>query len=154
MMFIDTEDLLTDTPDNVFRSLSSKQLILIPVVTDASAVTGGGSHWTLVVYVKGVNDRLFHFDSGNSFKINNESVKIIATKLKDVLGLENTFQLTNMSCPQQTNGYDCGVHVCINAECILEQSLEKNLSIDQISIENCEGRHRILQTAKSFLKSA
>ena len=52
LQFLPLEDLLVDTPDNVFVEMSSKELVLVPVVGSANMDKGGGKHWSLVVLVE------------------------------------------------------------------------------------------------------
>ncbi|GBG27819.1 Sentrin-specific protease [Hondaea fermentalgiana] len=122
MQFLDKEDLLVDTPDNVFGKLAKASLVLVPVVNDADAENGGGSHWTLVVAHRG--EGYFHFDSSlcSAGGMIPEAAKATCAKLASLFpdASIDPANIKTVPCPQQDNGHDCGVFVCGFAEAILD----------------------------------
>lgn len=72
-----------------------------------------GTHWTLLHWSK-QRKWIEHFDSAVS-----SGNRAAAETVARVLGWKDSAILTP-SVPQQTNGYDCGVHVLITVEHILK----------------------------------
>lgn len=75
------------------------------------------SHWALgmidiknerVIYV----DSLSHGPNAMSFAILNDLKSYVVQESKNTIGKD--FQLSHISCPQQPNGFDCGIYVCLN----------------------------------------
>lgn len=94
---------------------SEQQLIFIPLNNNSDPTrVAGGSHWSLLVYVKNLN-RFLYYDSMNDNNLSDS--KRMASKLAF---LQNPKDLRNLveikKTPQQKNGYDCGVYVC----CLIE----------------------------------
>ncbi|SCU77941.1 LAFA_0A04082g1_1 [Lachancea sp. 'fantastica'] len=76
------------------------------------------SHWALgVIDIK--NRKIFYVDSLSSgpstmsFAILRDLQNYICQESKNTLGAD--FELIHEDCPQQPNGFDCGVYVCTNA---------------------------------------
>eukprot|EP00512_Aurantiochytrium_limacinum_P010091 CAMPEP_0171552316 /NCGR_PEP_ID=MMETSP0960-20121227/8252_1 /TAXON_ID=87120 /ORGANISM="Aurantiochytrium limacinum, Strain ATCCMYA-1381" /LENGTH=242 /DNA_ID=CAMNT_0012101749 /DNA_START=217 /DNA_END=942 /DNA_ORIENTATION=+ len=124
MQFLDDEDLLADTPDNIFRQLSKANLVLVPIV-DADAEEGGGSHWTLIAVHRG--DGYYHFDSSLNAAGGEvlEAAKVTAARLSSLFSDASIdpAEIKPVPCPQQNNGYDCGVFACAFAEKIMSAYL-------------------------------
>jgi sentrin-specific protease 8 len=80
-----------------------------------------GSHWSLLV-VSLVDGVAFHYDSlGND---NRQAAQDVAWNLSKLLGMNLSF--THMQhVPQQENGKDCGVFVCMFMETLLMSRLMK-----------------------------
>ena len=76
------------------------------------------SHWALgLIDIKNktVNyiDSLSHGPNAMSFAILNDLKKYVIDESKGAIGED--FELNHISCPQQPNGFDCGIYVCLNA---------------------------------------
>lgn len=111
----------------------SKRIILIPISDEivprltpgsdsSSSIHGiGGSHWSLLVYFR-ETDTFEHFDSFSG-SVNHVHAKQVVECIKPLISLEpmTEISLNEMECTQQSNGYDCGIHVIVNAEAILRQ---------------------------------
>lgn len=69
----------------------------------------GGSHWTLLL-VSVIDGVAFHYDSLSPS--NYEEANTTTYKLGQLLGRQLKF-LNLQDTPQQQNGSDCGVYVCI-----------------------------------------
>lgn len=65
----------------------------------------GGSHWSLLVYLRASNS-FSHFDSAG--KSNSRAAEALVEKLLPLTGSKN---LKLEPSPQQMNGHDCGVYV-------------------------------------------
>ncbi|SMN22715.1 similar to Saccharomyces cerevisiae YPL020C ULP1 Protease that specifically cleaves Smt3p protein conjugates [Maudiozyma saulgeensis] len=75
------------------------------------------SHWALVmidIKNKSINyvDSLSHGPNAMSFAILNDLKGYVISESQDSIGQD--FELNHLSCPQQPNGFDCGIYVCLN----------------------------------------
>lgn len=102
-------------------NLKTKDLILLPISdcpTNSRSI--GGSHWSLLVFVAS-NQTFEHYDSFHG-SINHLHARSVFSVLRDFLitDKKNCFDLkfTEMTCIQQTNSYDCGIHIMLNAEAL------------------------------------
>lgn len=75
------------------------------------------SHWALgmidiprkrIIYV----DSLSHGPNAMSFAILSDLQKYVIEESKHSIGED--FELSHVDCPQQPNGFDCGIYVCMN----------------------------------------
>ncbi|KAJ8915159.1 hypothetical protein NQ315_000411 [Exocentrus adspersus] len=89
--------------DFIFFALNDNEMI------DAS----GGSHWSLLVFSR-PEKMMFHYDSSNGCN-DNQAVEL-SYKILRYLSLPQQGAFQNLPCLQQSNGYDCGIHVLCNAE--------------------------------------
>lgn len=83
------------------------------------------SHWALgvidiarkrVVYV----DSLSNGPNAVSFAILNDLQKYVVEESNNTIGSD--FELENLACPQQPNGFDCGIYLCMNTLCLSQDS--------------------------------
>jgi len=88
------------------------ETVLIPICED--------SHWTLVV-VRPQARMIAHMDSmrgGHGIaRVQQEVVKMVRAIL-DEKWVEGEWTTVNHDAPRQTNGYDCGMFICMNGLCI------------------------------------
>ncbi|XP_055378341.1 sentrin-specific protease 8 [Condylostylus longicornis] len=106
--------IVPDSDLHIFLSpleAERKSFIFFPL-NDNDSHMAGGSHWSLLVFSR--PEKIFlHFDSsGNS---NYSHCQIFVKKLKDALNCKNAL-CKPMKCLQQTNAYDCGIHVLAMAD--------------------------------------
>lgn len=103
--------------------LDQKKLIFFALNDHDSGQRAGGTHWSLLVYSR-VEDQFYSFDSFNNY--NNSAAKTLVEVLK--IGLSCPFATFHtQACTQQTNFYDCGIHVLANAENICEHFLKERV---------------------------
>lgn len=98
--------------------IESKELVLIPINDNSLSESVGGSHWSLLVLY--VASRKFeHYDS-SVYSNNVYHAKQIASKLNKLLR-GNSLDLLIMTCNQQEDSYNCGIHVICNAKAVLNK---------------------------------
>jgi sentrin-specific protease 8 len=115
----------------------------------------GGSHWSLLLVSK-IDAVAFHYDSLN--RSNYHEAKLAARVLSQVLGLPLQF-LHLEDTPQQENGSDCGVYVCILMRHLLVKRLlaanarEKvSMSLGNKMIDSNGGRKEMLKIIETLRK--
>jgi len=118
----------------------------------------GGSHWSLVVV--SVKDGVaFHYDSLSSSNLSH--AKAVAERVSNWLGVPLTFHDLDEDTPQQSNTYDCGVHVCMNMRHLLVNRLlntpegkDVNMSLKGKSGVARSGREEMLKIVRSLRRTA
>ncbi|CAG8545841.1 3046_t:CDS:2, partial [Funneliformis caledonium] len=91
----DTTYLSKALPNQIFLS----DIIFIPVNDKQNLESFvGGTHWSLLVYVK-ANNKFLYYDSASNYNIS--SANKYSDKIARVLGIEGNVQI--MSTPQQMN---------------------------------------------------
>ena len=91
--------------------LASRAAVFLPVNNSSSLERPGGSHWSLLLHVRG--EGAFHLDS--SAGTNGAEAKQLLSSLCGLLGAE-VRHVTSVYVEQQRNGYDCGVHCILHTE--------------------------------------
>ncbi|KAM3965753.1 sentrin-specific protease 8-like [Aphomia sociella] len=112
----------------------------------------GGSHWSLLVYSK-PESCFFHFDSssGSNHNVAWEFASHLMTYFSN-----GSVNFVDKECLQQSNGYDCGVHVICNTEKLAEyaQNNGQISSCDMLVKVNPMAKRRdILSIIKSLSNS-
>lgn len=97
-----------------------KDFIFLALNDNVRPDCSGGSHWSLLVFSRPEN-ACYHFDSHTGS--NYEQARDLGNKLLRYFGMLTHGQIFEGSCLQQTNGYDCGVHVICNVEHIAKYAL-------------------------------
>jgi len=151
--------MLMQTPDpktlkEALPDFSSTTHIFLPV-TDSHdpRVAEGGSHWSLLL-VSVVDGVSFHYDSlppGNQ-----RDAHFLTQKLSVLLNKQLRFINLNDS-PEQENGSDCGVFVCLNMRHLLLKRLLQVRSDEKVSmslggkkVDAREGRKEMLRIIEDF----
>lgn len=123
---------------------TTKQFIFFPI-NDHQLDSAGGCHWSLLVFSR-PDHRFYAIDS---FADSNRSATMrFANHIHHSLGLSATTSATSSStppvvklqCAQQTNGYDCGLHVLWNVTALAKyavqsgtlRSLESGRSVNEM----------------------
>ena len=109
------------------------------------------SHWALGlidIKKKTVNyiDSLSHGPNAMSFAILNDLKKYVVDESKGAIGED--FELNHISCPQQPNGFDCGIYVCLNTW-YLSKDAELTFNAKDAAKMRTYICHLMLQDAKS-----
>ena len=105
--------------------------IFLPVNDCRSVdVAEGGSHWSLLL-VSCIDGVAFHYDSLTPS--NTPDAKLVAHRISQLLGKSLRF-INLEDSPQQENGMDCGVYVCLLMQHLLIQRLLKAHAQDKISM--------------------
>ncbi|KAI0898203.1 cysteine proteinase [Annulohypoxylon nitens] len=147
----DTEMVRSALPD--FRGITH---IFLPI-NDARNVSlaEGGTHWSLLV-VSIIDGVAFHYDSLDG--INNKEAWEASKRLSSVLNRTLRFHCLADS-PQQENGYDCGVFVCIVMRHLLIKRLlsvnagdKVSMSMAQKAIDSVGARKEMLKIIENLRK--
>nr|XP_033330749.1 sentrin-specific protease 8-like isoform X1 [Megalopta genalis] len=103
-------------------SISECKCILFPLNDCDSRESAGGSHWSLLVYCT-QEKTCYHF---NSFRgCNYAAMKLAKNIMNYVLDKdEPEKKFAEPNCPQQDNGYDCGIYVLCLTDIITEHILK------------------------------
>ncbi|XP_069812451.1 sentrin-specific protease 8 [Dendropsophus ebraccatus] len=109
--------------------LPKKELVLLPV-NDNAGTEAGGSHWSLLAYLRSVRQFL-HYDSAPG--TNAPHARLMARNLSSVLGGNPLYQ--EEAAPAQHNSYDCGMYVVCVAQALCEQYCRgcNNLNLKNIT---------------------
>ncbi|KAJ2464151.1 hypothetical protein GGI03_003404, partial [Coemansia sp. RSA 2337] len=105
----DVESLRSALPTD----MHSKEIIFIPINNSNGFEHVGGSHWSLLVYVKHTNPTYHYYDS--MANVNYQYALAVKSKL-DLFLFGASSQgppMVTHSCPQQENGSDCGIFVVL-----------------------------------------
>ncbi|EGG14762.1 sentrin-specific protease 8 [Cavenderia fasciculata] len=95
--------------------LDSKDIVFIPINNNQDPnVIAGGSHWSLLVFIKALNCYYYYDSLPNSSEGNRECACLIAKTLSPLLlpptmkwNVSSMFKIRQ--APKQSNGYDCGL---------------------------------------------
>jgi sentrin-specific protease 8 len=130
--------------------------IFLPI-NDCQSVTvaEGGSHWSLLL-VSIIDGVAFHYDSLSPSNLTD--AKMCTIKFQQLLG--RPLQFVNLhDSPQQDNGMDCGVFVCLLMQHLLMYKLLRAHAQDKISmsmrgkeIDAAGGRKEILRIIEARRK--
>lgn len=105
--------------------------------------SAGGSHWSLLVYSK-PEQVCFHFDSSSGF--NGVVASEFARSLTSYF-LGRSKECIQVPCPQQENGYDCGIYVLCFTDAILDYVKTKK----QLKGCDCNAAKSMAATKRSEL---
>lgn len=115
----------------------------------------GGSHWSLLL-VSTIDGVAFHYDSLGG--ANYSEARHCTAQLSRILNIPLKFQQID-DCPQQENGSDCGVFVCILMRHLLVKRLlnanarEKvSMSMANKMIDSSGGRKEMMKIIESLRK--
>ncbi|KAF2405554.1 Ulp1 protease family protein, partial [Trichodelitschia bisporula] len=153
-LLMQTSDPLT--LKSALPDFSTSTHIFLPVNNASEVeVAEAGSHWSLLL-VSVIDAVAFHYDSlGND---NERHAHTVCDKLEVLLGLRLRF-LHMRDAPQQENGSDCGVFVCMVMKHLLLDRLltaeaedKVNMTMRDHFVNANGGRKEILKVAEKFRK--
>ncbi|PHH86761.1 hypothetical protein CDD83_9791 [Cordyceps sp. RAO-2017] len=118
-------------------------------------VAEGGSHWSLLL-VSVIDGLAFHYDSLGG--ANYAEANFATRKLAEMLG--RPFRFINLEdCPQQENGSDCGVFVCLLMRHLLVKRLLSANAREKVSmsmagkmVDSHGGRKEMLRIIENLRK--
>ncbi|CAM9534458.1 unnamed protein product [Chrysoparadoxa australica] len=91
-------------------------------ITDNESFQASSSHWSLLVCHK-CCCWFSHYDSGGGR--NNHAANAVARQFSKLLNGVEDAQIDHVKwCPQQENGYDCGMYCCCMAEWLAKRSIK------------------------------
>ncbi|XP_054711802.1 sentrin-specific protease 8-like [Uloborus diversus] len=98
--------------------LDKKQYVFLPVNDCRAQTVPGGTHWSLLVY--NAQDQAFeHYDSypgSYNLSVAENLAKILGSFLRSSSTFGQQPVIREMTCTQQNNTYDCGMHVICNTD--------------------------------------
>ncbi|KPI96998.1 Sentrin-specific protease 8 [Papilio xuthus] len=132
-------------------NISMKQFVFFALNDNNSPDMAGGSHWSLLVYSK-MESCFFHLDSSSGS--NHNVAWDFASHLMSYLAKQGTISFSDKECQQQSNGYDCGIHVICNTE-VLAHWASKYREIGscdmKIKVNPNQKRKEIMNIIKSLV---
>jgi len=153
--------MLNMTPDpltlkDALPSFDGVTHIFLPINDSRSpGVAEGGSHWSLLL-VSTIDGVAFHYDSMRPANL--QSAQIAAKKLSVLLGKPLRFQDIEES-PQQDNGSDCGVYVCLQMKYLLLHRLLQRGASEKVSmnmsreeVDAARGRREMVKLIEGYRK--
>ncbi|KAF2199820.1 cysteine proteinase [Delitschia confertaspora ATCC 74209] len=155
--------MLMQTPDpltlkEALPDFSNKTHIFLPINDNRDVEHAeGGSHWSLLL-VSIIDGVSFHYDSLSPS--NDAEARSTSSKLSVLLGKPLRFIQIDDS-PQQDNGSDCGVFVCLLMKHLLmkrlltaDASKKISMSMEGRQVDATLGRKEMLRTIEHFRKEA
>lgn len=155
--------MLMSTPDpltlkEVLPNFTNTTHIFLPINDNRDVERAeGGSHWSLLL-VSILDGVAFHYDSMGSS--NASCAESTCDKLGVLLGKKLRLILMNDS-PQQDNGSDCGVFVCLLMKHLLLKRLLKadasrkiSMSMEGRMVDAGTGRKEMLSVIEGFRREA
>lgn len=129
--------------------------VFLPITDAVSRTQPDGSHWSLLLVSK-IDGVSFHYDSLGGANAG-EGARA-SDRMGTLLGMPLRFQNIN-DCPQQENGNDCGVFVCILMRHLLVKRLlnanarEKvSMSMSNKMIDAAGARKEMIKIIESLRK--
>jgi sentrin-specific protease 8 len=131
MTFILMKDPDMTSIRSALPSFSKVTHIFLPINDNRNVNQAeGGSHWSLLL-VSTIDGVAFHYDSlGHA---NLQEARLATAQLSKVLNMQLRFQQLE-DCPQQENGSDCGVYVCILMRHLLVKRLLNANAREKVSM--------------------
>ncbi|KAK9743967.1 Ulp1 protease family, C-terminal catalytic domain [Popillia japonica] len=100
--------------------MESQNFIFFALNDNEQTECSGGTHWSLLV-LSHPEKTVFHFDSSRG--ANQDQAIELGEKLLNYYDLSSFGSFSEPRALQQTNGYDCGIHVLCNVENIAHYAL-------------------------------
>lgn len=159
--------MLMQTPDDQVLGLKSAlpdftsyTHIFLPINDSTSPnAAESGSHWTLLL-VSLPDAMAFHYDS--LFPSNSKPAHAAAQKLSIIANMPAPLRFVDLEeAPQQHNGSDCGMFVCLNMKELLMKRLlvtemrgRVDMSLKGEKVEAREGRKEMVRILEGLRRKA
>jgi sentrin-specific protease 8 len=147
--------MLMNSPDplalkEVLPNFNGTTHVFLPINDNVDVTQAeGGSHWSLLL-VSIIDGVSFHYDSmGNA---NDREARSTTIKLEHLLGKRLKY-IAMTDSPQQNNGSDCGVFVCVLMKHLLLKRLLKADSSRKISMSMKDAHVNARDGRKLMLKT-
>ncbi|CAG8572523.1 8067_t:CDS:2 [Ambispora leptoticha] len=120
------------------REIYMADIIFLPINNNQNPTrAGGGTHWSLVVYLK-AQQQFLHYDSAHEF--NTVAAHVTVERIAALLDVKE-IRFLQMLTPQQDNGTDCGVFVIAIIDHLVNRILTKsagaaNFVMDEMQISS------------------
>lgn len=101
-------------------SLQKKNYIFNAINDGTITGWNTGTHWSLLVFSR-PNKTFYYYDSLRGY--NSDHAHEVAKKLIPHLGLRDPADFLQQECPQQSNGFDCGLHIIANVDILMKHFL-------------------------------
>src|SRR6185436_3612355 len=98
----------------------SKKIVFLPVNNSSTGGYKGGTggHWSLLVYKKA--NEFYYYDSYGSMNLS--AATTLANNFLKYLEISGSANIIKpISCPQQSNGSDCGVFTIAFTRCLVNK---------------------------------
>lgn len=128
--------MLMNTPDpltlkEVLPDFSHTTHVFLPINDNIDVTQAeGGSHWSLLL-VSIIDGVSFHYDSMSN--ANDREARSTTLKFEELIGKKLRY-IAMLDSPQQENGSDCGVFVCVLMKHLLLKRLLRADSSRKISM--------------------
>lgn len=123
---------------------SSSSFIFFPLNNCDKVDVAGGSHWSLLIYSQ-LDKTCYHFDSCKP--LNSVVGSEFSKNLMCYFSGKKENRFIEADCPQQANGYDCGLFVLCVADVISEYVLQNCI----LSNCRCSEAKDLVLTKRSVL---
>jgi sentrin-specific protease 8 len=153
--------MLMNSPDpltlkEVLPDFTATTHVFLPINDNVDVTQAeGGSHWSLLL-VSIIDGVSFHYDSmGNA---NDREAQSTTRKLEQLLGKQLRY-IPMLDSPQQENGSDCGVFVCVLMRHLLlkrllraDASRKISMSMKDTHVQARDGRKNMLKVIEERKK--
>jgi sentrin-specific protease 8 len=146
--------MLMNSPDpltlkEVLPNFNGTTHVFLPINDNVDVTQAeGGSHWSLLL-VSIIDGVSFHYDSMSN--ANDREARSTTMKLEQLLGKRLRY-IPMLDSPQQENGSDCGVFVCVLMKHLLlkrllraDASKKISMSMKDTHVQAKDGRKQMLR---------
>merc|ERR1712146_462647 len=96
--------------------LTTSSAVVVPL-TNRTSLESSSTHWSLL-YIDLKDNLVLHFDSHSNF--NRQAAEMATKDIYQLLDKDVVPEVINAKCPQQENGYDCGIFTILHAQYLAE----------------------------------
>ena len=96
--------------------LTTSSAVVVPL-TNRTSMDTHSTHWSLL-YIDLNDDLALHLDSHHNY--NHGAAEMATSDIYQLLKRAEVPEVIDVKCPQQENGYDCGIFTILHAQCLAE----------------------------------